>query len=193
MLNVPTSRRRGFSLIEVMVALAVLLVAGAGAMMALVAANQQMRDGQLRQLKMVLVEAKAQRMVLASKTSLTSAALAVQTVDPASVGVGTAPWSPDGTAMVAGDLGTGTVFEMRADGTIIPWATAPTNCATDAAVKTGQYCREVLVAKGLPPSAANTSITTAIATTQPYTRWIRVSRKGEPDYLAVIYREVFVP
>jgi hypothetical protein len=171
------------------VALAVLVVAGAGALIALIAANDEMRNAQLRQMKTMLVDAKAQRMVLASKAGLKtlSTLKATQQTDPATQAVGAGDWLPDDSTSVSGDYGTGAVFEMHADGTVVQKSTAPSSCA-DAAVKTGQYCREVLVASGLPPSSTNKS-----PASTAYTRWIRVSRKGELPHLAVVYREVFLP
>jgi prepilin-type N-terminal cleavage/methylation domain-containing protein len=194
-------RRRGFTLIEAMVALSVLAFASAGSLSALLVASQVIREGQLRQSKTVLVDAKEQRMLLADKKVLKTGAVAAPVADPATLAVGASPWAIDDSVPEAGDLGTGAFFDLLPDGSITPRTsltivTAP-SCAS-ANIPTGTYCREVLIAKGLPPDKAASTVNAAVATAltaagaQAYTRWVRVWRKGEPEVRAVVSREVFV-
>ncbi|MFT3841397.1 MAG: prepilin-type N-terminal cleavage/methylation domain-containing protein [Myxococcaceae bacterium] len=66
-----TTQRRagGFTLIEAMIAMVVLLVALVGALAGLISASQEFRAGQIRQGEMQLIEAKSQRMMLMDHTT----------------------------------------------------------------------------------------------------------------------------
>lgn len=199
--------RRGFTIIEGMIALAVLAVAAAGALLALVNANQMIREGQLRQLKMVLVEASAQRgMFSLANTDTTADAGPVVTTTPDNAAIGASPWKIDDSPALDLDLGTGAFFKLFPDGTITPMtcdgpdgggvagclSTATYN-SCGAALPNGIYCREIAVGPNLPPGA-NSVVSGELldAGAGFHTRWIRVSRKGEPRSRAVVYREVVV-
>lgn len=189
----PTHRaRQGFTLIEVMVGMAVLLIGGLGALTGLAAASREMRDGQLRQYKMVLLDATAQRISLQDKELLIKAALTGIALPSTVSAISGAPWTLDATPLVAGDLGTGAYFEVltngiirQLDATTTPAVAANTACS---AVPQGVYCREVVNRLGAPVTSPGTiAAVGAVATV-----WIRVSRKGEPASHSVMTREVIV-
>lgn len=184
--------QRGSSLLEVIVALAILALAASGALSGLLTANKDLRQGQLRQYKMALVDATMQRMLLADKTQLQARAVALPATPPAQLAIGAAPWGPDTTSVVPGDLSTGAYFWVRPDGEItqITGIPAGTKCNA-AALPEGSYCREVLLTTGMPV-ALGTHSAVLPTTALPLTYWVRVARKGEVPITAVVHRKVIV-
>lgn len=181
---------RGFTLIEVIVALTITLMVSASVLLALLAASRELREGQLRQYKSVLVDASTQRVRLSDKATLISNAVAAGTLPSTVSAISTAPWTLDPTAVVAGDLSTGAYFSVLANGQIsqlgpatVPPVPANTACS---AVPDGVYCREVVAMKGAPVAAPGAILAGAPVATV----WIRVSRKGEPASMAVSTQEV---
>lgn len=193
---------RGFTLIEAMIAMTVLAIGLLGTFMGLVHAATVAREGQLRQFKSTLIDAKFQRLALADKSQLANMVGGVQTIavtDLPPSGIGAAPWVidpsvPDPSPNMPGDLGTGAVFRVLPDGEISP-LTGPFTSCVDAAIPVGAYCRELLLHSKLPLSTSNNlqvqgRLDTAGA--QSFTLWIRISRKGESQGLAVLERKVIV-
>ncbi len=201
--------RSGFSLLEVMFAMAVLMVSLVGALAGLIASAQQFHDGQIRQSKMVLLEAKSQRLILADHstssipfaggTSTASGTWPVPISSPSTVPesqpIGAAPWFLDPTPAVCPtctldggtDLGTGAFFNVDPQGNITPvTVTGASNCSQ---APSGVFCREVLIATGLEASGTNSALPPSSV---PYTVWIRVSKGGEPPNKAVVQRDVVV-
>lgn len=193
----PRRRRalaRGVSLVEVVIAMGVLAVAGLGAVGGMVTASRQVHDGQLFQVKRLLVEARAQRLWLANKNTLVAQAVDRPALFPPDLPPGTAPWRVDSSAAVANDPGSGAYFELSATGEVKPPATviAPGTACNAAAVPVGTYCREVLVTRGMPRVVAVNTAALLPAGAQPITVWTRVWRKGEDPALATVHSEVFV-
>src|SRR5262249_51261574 len=119
----------GFTMIDSLIALSLLLIALLGNFMALVQASKIIREGQLRQYKTMLMDAKMQRLLLADKSSLPNMVGGLQTISdtlyPPNVAIGSAPWvidpsAPDTSVPGPGDLGRGAVFSLVADGEIQP-------------------------------------------------------------------------
>jgi len=201
--------RRGFTLIEAMIAMSILAIALLGTFIGLVEAARVAREGQLRQYKTELIDAKIQRLLLADKILLPTMVGGLQTVsntvNARDIAIGTAPWiidpsAPDSTAIpstgpMPGDLGVGAIFRVMPDGEIRPLAGTFTSCA-DATIPTGAYCRELLLQNKivLPTSAQNTSIQAQVdaVNARTTTLWIRISRVGEPRNFAVVERKVLV-
>ena len=178
---VKVSQARGVTLIETMVALLILAIASVGAFTTLLSAKGELREGQLRQYKMTLIDTKVQRLWLTSKTLLPLPAL----LPPSTLGLASAPlnssgWSVDGTTPLPGDLGTGSYFKIISDGTITPLngATVPAVAAgtpcNSAALPVGVYCREVLITQGMLPNGALPP-----GATKVWVYWVRVVRSGE--------------
>lgn len=187
-----TKAQRGSSLIEVFVALAILALAASGALSGLVAANNDLRQGQLRQYKMALVDATMQRMLLSDKTQLRASAVPLPATPPIQLGIGANPWAPDATPAIAGDLSTGAYFRVLPNGTISHITSVPpgTPC-NSATLPEGSYCREVLRTIGMPVAlGAHAGIMPAAAL--PVTYWVRIARRGEGPLLAVVHRKVIV-
>ncbi len=99
-----TARPLGFTLIETMIAMAILAIGLVGALAALLAASQSMRDGQLRQYKMTLLDATVERFQLQDKSKLVQSTLFTSAVTqpipgtppgPETFPRGTAPWTLD--------------------------------------------------------------------------------------------------
>jgi prepilin-type N-terminal cleavage/methylation domain-containing protein len=202
---------RGFTLIEAMIAIVVLLIGLAGALAALISAREQVRQGALRQAEMRLVNSKVQRLLIANRAvaGILPAAAAVAS-PPEQVGFGTAPWVVDASAPLGNDLGTEAFFTIDGEGTLTNVtcvaAGTPAGCI-DATTKNcastglplGVYCRELRGGNDLPPQVAapaqsnsslkaNLGASSAIASTL----WIRVTRVGGRLQDAVTYREVLV-
>jgi prepilin-type N-terminal cleavage/methylation domain-containing protein len=206
----PSVVSRGFTLIEAMIAMAFLAVGLLGTFMGLVHAANMAREGQLRQYKMELIDAKLNRLMLADKIAMANMVGGLQTISntlmPPTVAIGGSPWvidpsAPDlrtysdGTQILPGDLGVGAVFDVKPDGEIRRNPATFLNCA-DPAIPVGSYCREVLLHNRLPlpTSAPNTLIQGNLdgVGSSSFTLWIRVSRKGEDPELAVVERKVVV-
>ncbi len=197
------SIRRGFTLIEAMVSMTVLAIGLLGTFMGLVHAATVAREGQLRQFKSTLVDAKIQQLLLSDKSQLANLVGGVQTVPTSmlapSLAVGAGPWAIDPSAgdfsvNMPGDLGSGSVFRVLPDGQIRPIAGAFTSC-TDVNIPKGAYCREVLLQGSLPlPTTGNAPVQNSLNATgaRSFTLWVRVSRIGEASSLAVVERKVIV-
>lgn len=189
-----TNPRRGFSLLEVLVALAVLAVAITGALTGLLAASKELRQGQLRQHEMALVDAKLQRLRLSDKKRLLALALPSPATPPDRLAIGTPPWAPDPTPAGAdGDLSTGAYFRIRPDGELTLLTGLPPGTPCNAAsLPEGSYCREVALTAGMPADlGAHAGILPAGSSAVTY--WVRVARKGEGRAQAVVHHEVIVP
>ena len=209
----------GFTLIEVAMAMVVLGMVAAGALSAFAAAHQQIRSGQTRQSRSLLVDASAQRWVLGSKaagSTLWSGATALSTSCSAApcnaLPIGASPWAPDPTQSLVVpstvDLSIGAYFKLNANGELVQLnsSTLPAvpNGTTCDAVPDNVYCREVmvttsnapLVSAGATPSSWSTflSSTPSIlpAGSTVYTVWVRVSKKGDTPAQAVNFTESFV-
>jgi len=202
-------RPRGFTLIEAVIAMAILAFALLGTLSGLIEAARIAREGQFRQYKTALVEAKMQRLLLADKGVLPSLVGGLQTVTPLlrvqTLAIAGGPWLidpslPDPSSIpingtLPGDLGTGSVFRVLPNGEIRPIPGTFLSCA-DPAIPVGAYCREVLLHDRLmlPSSGPNTLVQSNLdaVNARSATLWIRVSRIGEPPSLAVVERKTLV-
>jgi|GEM_PF-1732482 len=206
-------RAAGFTLIEVLIALMIVATGSVGALLALLHAQGALHDGQVRQSKMVLIDAKAQRLSLLDKALLQSGkAGMVPVAQPEPLPgletrvAGSGSWILDPTAPTVAasttdgvaDLGTGTYFRLEGSGKIRYATTVAANTAC-ADVPAQVYCREILVTLGLPMavgtiSAGGTSLgdNTAILATnaKTYTIWTRVSEGGDLQHAVVGWRVV---
>lgn len=195
----------GFTLLEVLIALVVLGIAGMEAVAGLSAAEQCIKTGQLRQAAMALLDAKAQRYLLTDRSALLSSVVPLPATSPDQLAVGRLPWVPDSySAGVQGDLGNGPYFVIKPNGFITALQPGTPDPAThinipvgtacgSSLIPPGVYCREVLLTQGLPPTSASTALNQKIVSAggTAYTYWIRISRSGAPDSVALLQREVF--
>ena len=195
-----SSRRapaRGSGLLEVLISMSILALAAVGAVMGMVAATRDVKDGQVLQGRRMLLEARVQRLWLASKAELLSTAVDRPATFPPDIALGTAPWKLDPSPQSATDVGTGTYFRVRPTGQVDSLTTVPANtpCSAtipDTLLPKDVYCREILVTKGLPkdlPAAAQAMVP---AGALPFTVWTRVYRKGDSLERAIVHSEVFV-
>lgn len=182
-------KQRGFTLLEAIVALGILAIAILGSFAGVVYASRDLREGQLRQYKMILVDATAQRSLLGDKSSWSLLAVAPGT-PPNALPIGAAPWtvdpSPisggDGVDAGIGDVGTGAYFTILPNGTmtrVTPKSPVPCD---DPSLPDGTFCRELMLTTGLPSVDGGIPIPGS----QQVTQWIRVSRKGDPPAMAVL-------
>lgn len=183
---------RGFTLMEVLIALVVMLLGASGALLALLTASHDLREGQLRLYKTVLVDASLERARLQDKAGLVASAVSAATLPSDATAISASPWGLDPTTRVDGDLSTGAYFSVLPNGTIAqlsasstPAVPASTACS---AVPVGVYCREVVTTRGAPVASPGAIATGASVATI----WVRVSRRGEPSSLAAVGREVIV-
>lgn len=167
--------------------MAILAIIATGALLALLQSEQDLRDGQTRQYKMVLLDAEAQRFKLTDKRKLalafqaagispTTVSLAPSTSysPPPGTPASTATWYADpsaasGTALPY-DLSVGPYFTIIADGEVRPVTGTYANCA---ATPVNTFCREVLVASGAPTTSSQSMVA---STNTAVTYWIRVSQ-----------------
>ncbi|NVJ25725.1 MULTISPECIES: type IV pilus modification PilV family protein [Myxococcus] len=185
--------RRGSSLIEVLIAMVVLALAATGAVGGIVFASRDVHDGQLLQVKRLLLEASTQRLWLAAKGPLLARAVPRPTQPPTTLAPGAAPWRADPTVPVTGDPSSGAYFMLSATGHVEPLAGIPAGTAcNDAALPEGTYCREVLVTTGLPLEVPPSATALLPAGSRPVTVWTRVVRKGDTADRAQFHNEVFV-
>jgi prepilin-type N-terminal cleavage/methylation domain-containing protein len=165
-----TSTASGFTLIETMIALAILGIALIGSLTALIAAGQQLKDGQVRQYRSELVDAAVQRFEVANKyvgangvftgASPFATATALTVACPGAcnqLAIGTWGLGYDPTQTLAPppppliDLSIGAYFIVREDGEIQPLnattvpAVAGTPVCNDPSLPAGSYCREVMI------------------------------------------------
>lgn len=179
-----SSRARGFTLLETMIALVVLAITSLGTLSAMVAASRNLKEGQIRQSKAALVEARTQLLMMADKSQLgTSASNALfgtlgtftPGTPPDKLPIGASPWQLDPT---------GAFFTADASGVVNPTTSAATSCAPSG-LAPGILCREVALTAGLPDGSSPHSGTA-------YTLWTRVIRSddGSPLSFAVVDRMV---
>lgn len=194
-------RRDGFTLLEVIIAVAILSVGAIGAMMGMLAAARDLRAGQTRLHQQVLVDASLQRARLFNKAALYATAVDVALAGdmPSMQGVGGAAWHVDPSAPAPGDLSVGALFVMLPNGTFAPCnatstpacAAAPPASCLDAAIPVGVFCREVAVTRTGASYPAPASIASAYAST----KWVRVVQRqplpADTKAGAVLGREVF--
>ena len=164
---------RGFTILETMVALMVLLVALTGSIAGLLAASRNITEGQMRQYKAALAEAHTQKYLLLRRDQLGVS------VTPTCAGpcgnldqdaIASAHWVVDGAWSIPPASG------------VVTAQTTPANCN---AVTAGWYCREVSLTAHLPDGTDPTQ-------GKAFTVWARVVRGGEPASLALVQREVLI-
>jgi prepilin-type N-terminal cleavage/methylation domain-containing protein len=176
---------RGFTLLETMIALAILAITALGTLAGMIAASQNLKEGQSRQWKTALVEARTELLMLTDKSQLGSGSAATNQLfgpvgtftagtPPDKVAIGAAPWKIDpNPANPQAGLGSGAVFTVNQSGVITPVAGTFTSCADSTLPRTA-LCREVALTAGMPDG-------TAAASGTAYTVWTRVIRVGEPS------------
>jgi len=198
-------RAGGFTLIEAMIAMVVLLVALVGALAGLISASQEFRAGQIRQGEMQLIEAKSQRLMLMDHTTgpagwpaslqWTSAPSTTSWTygsGPETMMPGTGSWvvDPDPpicpTCALNGgvngplDLSVAAYFTITPDGTIAPDLTVtPGVPCNDSSIRPTTFCRELVVGNGIQNSAGNLASQALPVNHIGYTVWIRVTRNGQ--------------
>ncbi len=184
-------RSRGFTLLETIMALAVLAIGVTGALGGLIQASHYIRAAQTRHVKMMLLDAKTQRLWLANKTALFSSAVTRPSMFPEQIAIGTTPWVSDTSAAGFQDLGTGRYFTVSDTGRVNRITISGNPACGNAAIPKGTFCRETFVMSGAPVTfGTNAAMMPSVA--QVITVWTRVSRMGEPASLAVVNAEVLV-
>ena len=188
------ARSPGFTLLETLIALAVLAVALVGTLAGFITVDTQLKDAQLRQGKMVLLDAKVQRVLLTNKAELNSIPAA---------------WTPDPTQTIVNanntptprpvpdpdmDLSVGAYFILLPSGEITQLNLPAGSACSSSLLPAGAYCREVMVTPGMPnggalPSGGAWPALNGVVAPQTY--WIRVYRKGNPNQ-AVVYEQVLM-
>jgi prepilin-type N-terminal cleavage/methylation domain-containing protein len=194
----PASTERGFTLLESMTALTVLAIGLLGVIAGLLSTATDLRNGQLRQYRNVLIDAKTQALMLTNKGTLPGT-LWGQVPQPypggatmPNIGIGNGPWITDPSPVIPNDLSTGAYFKVLPDGEITQVTTLGNPACGSAGVPNGTYCREIAIMQGVPPSIAGTTYTIPIPTgTLPYTLWTRVSRGGSPANEAIVQADYF--
>ena len=192
--------RRGFSLLEVMAAMVVMLIGSLSALQGIMSADQSLREGQLRLHKQVLIDATLSRSRLYSKDLLynTGITIASAATMPDQQPLATGNWTMDPTPLVANDPSTGSLYFVTPDGTMTPCTATTTpacigivNCAS-AAIPELVFCREVVTTKTAAGYAPGLIVASGTFVT---TRWVRVIQKKKlvADTLdsAVLGREVY--
>ncbi|MGE6760892.1 type IV pilus modification PilV family protein [Corallococcus interemptor] len=192
-----SASRRGSGILEVLISMALLSLAAVGAVMGMVAATRDVKDGQVLQGRRMLLEARVQRLWLASKADLAAQAITRPALFPPELGLGTAPWQLDPSAPQAGDVGTGAYFRVRPTGQVEPALDVPagTPCLAstpDSLLPKDVYCREILVTKGLPKDLPPAAQAMVPAGALPFTFWTRAYRKNDRVERAIVHSEVFV-
>lgn len=193
--------RRGFSLIEVMMALVVLAVASTGALTGLIFASKQFRLGQNTSHGTILAERLLQRVRLANKQKIITAAQTYTgggrpenlVASNSTTATAANPWVPSSaTSTVLGnlsddgsaDFSRGTFFTVDGTGieqrkTLSGITTCSAMLAASYQVAGGVFCREFAITKASMLASATTSGTIS-ATTNAAEVMVRVFRKGEP-------------
>ncbi|RKH12429.1 type II secretion system protein [Corallococcus praedator] len=190
-------RTRGSGLLEVLISMSILALAAVGAVMGMVAATRDVKDGQVLQGRRMLLEARVQRLWLASKSDLLLQAVDRPGTFAPEIPFGTAPWKLDPSPASATDVGTGAYFRVKPTGEVEPMTGVPANTpcldsTPDSVLPRDVYCREILVTKGLPRDLPLASQALVPAGALPFTVWTRVFRKGDSLERAVVHSEVFV-
>jgi type II secretory pathway pseudopilin PulG len=197
-------RRRpvgGFTLIEVMAAMVVLMIGLVGGLLGLISSSQDMRNGQLRQYAQAIAEAKSEALISTNKLWMVTTPPAPFTLPftatsaaVATAALGAAPWVLDPTLPPAipipNDLTAGAFFTVLPDGeiTAVPAATSAgwASCAA-AGIPVGTYCREIAITQGVLGGG-----TVVAPGGTAYVVWTRVSRNGELLSRAAIQTDTFV-
>jgi prepilin-type N-terminal cleavage/methylation domain-containing protein len=192
-------RRRqlsGFTLLETMIALAILAGALVGTLAGFIDAGIHLKEAPLRNTKAILLDAKVQRLLLTNKTEFAPL---------------TAAWAPDPTQVTVNQINTptprpipdpdidfsiGAFFKLLPNGEITQLnVTAGTLCSSTA-VPDGTYCRELMLTPGMPNGVAlpaNPPWTALAGVANPQTLWIRIYRKGQdPVRYGNLQRQVFL-
>ena len=185
----------GFTLLETMIALAVLAIALMGTLGGFITVDTQIRDAQLRQGKTMLLDAKVQRVLLTNKAELTGIPAA---------------WTPDPTQAIVNanntptprpvpdpdiDLSVGAYFSVLPNGEIAQINLPAGTPCTSPLLPSGAYCRELMVTPGMPNGASMPSggawpgLNGVVA---PQTYWIRVYRRGQNVNQALVYQQVLM-
>jgi|GEM_PF-3702580 prepilin-type N-terminal cleavage/methylation domain-containing protein len=194
--------QRGFSLMEVMVALGVLAFASSGALAGLIFASKQFKLGQNSSHGTVLAERLMQRVRLANKQKIINAATTWTGSRPQSTAASVAPWvTASGNTTVLGnlsddgsaDFSRGAFFTVDGMGVEQRKTIAGINtCAdmlTTAAVPGGIFCREMAIVTtttSCTPGPTCPTLGAALYTqglqsgTAAAEVLVRVWRKGEP-------------
>ena len=183
------TRSRGFTLIEVLIAMAILAIGMLGVFAAYNATAQTLRDGQLSQYRMVLLDASLERLALQNKTALFqtplfAAAAALPVPTPDQIAVGAAPWvidpslpdqsdscgSANGSGCVNTYIGTGALFEVLSNGDIIPCFApgVPSQClsGTYAPAALPASCADATIPGGI--YCREVAVTTAMENSKTY-------------------------
>ncbi|WP_223642697.1 type II secretion system protein J [Corallococcus sp. EGB] len=192
-----SASRRGSGILEVLISMSILALAAVGAVMGMVAATRDVKDGQVLQGRRMLLEARVQRLWLASKADLAAQAVTRPALFPPDLALGTAPWTLDPSAPVAGDVGTGAYFRVRPTGQVepaldVPAGTPCTAATPDSVLPRDVYCREILVTQGLPKDLSPAAQALVPAGALPFTFWTRAYRKNDSPERAIVHSEVFV-
>lgn len=170
----------GFTLIEVMIALAVLAIGIVGGLAGIISAAEAIRDGQRRQHKMALLDARGQQFLLMDKTNIDTSAVNPPSTAANRLALGAAPWALD--VANPGDVSSSPWFKIAGDGTVtaVPLTGSPTACGTQPS---GVYCRESFLMRGAP---ATLNAATIPAGATAYTLWTRISRTGDTVDTAIL-------
>ncbi|NOK21966.1 PulJ/GspJ family protein [Corallococcus carmarthensis] len=192
-----SASRRGSGILEVLISMSILALAAVGAVLGMVAATRDVKDGQVLQGRRMLLEARVQRLWLASKVELANQAVPRPALFPPDVALGTTPWQLDPSAPQAGDVGTGAYFRVRPTGQVepaldVPAGTACNASTPDTVLPRDVYCREILVTKGLPKDLPPAAQAMVPAGSLPFTFWTRAYRKNDNRERATVHHEVFV-
>ena len=148
-------RRRGFSLIEVMISLAIMLVGAVGAMAGIINANKALYEGQRRLYKSILIDNTLARVRMQNKELLNKGAQATTAPTmPNLEAIGTGHWLRDPTVIAGNDLSTGSLFFVGPNGSLMrcnpgtqPSCPAAITTCADATIPNGVFCREIAVTR----------------------------------------------
>lgn len=172
----------GFTLLETMIALAILAGALVGTLAGFIDAGVHLKEAPLRNTKAILLDAKNQRLMLTNRTELAAV---------------TAAWAPDPTQATVNainmptprptpdpdiDLSIGAFFTLLPNGEITQLDVPAGTLCSSSSVPNGAYCREMMLTAGMPNGSAlpsNPPWTALSGVANPQTLWIRIYRKGQ--------------